>query len=178
MRRQQHRREVAQPSPVDPDGRHGRRHPLLTVAAIVVPVAVLTVVAVQLFVVHSANSDSPKHTSSTIQVKGTLEIFDTSGAGMVDNGAGVCTGSGGFSAIKAGATVVISDQHGTTLATTTLGDGVGSPGTSFTPCVFTFTTSVSGGSGPDTIAIANVARSSFAQSQMAAPMLVLGNNQG
>jgi hypothetical protein len=44
--------------------------------------------------------------------------------------------------------------------------------------VFSFTANVEGGTGADTIAIANIARSSFPQAQMAAPVLTLGNNQG
>jgi hypothetical protein len=179
MRREQHRRPVAPPPSVASHDHRGRRHhPFLTFAAIVVPVAVVAFVAVQLFVVRSANPDTPKHSTAAIAVKGTLEIFDTAGSGFTGNGAGECTGSGGFSAIKAGAPVVITDQQGTTLATASLSDGAGSPGTSFTPCIFTFTASVSGGTGLDTIAIAQIARSTFSQTEMATPSITLGNTQG
>lgn len=72
-------------------------------------------------------------TSRDITVTGTLTLSDQ--GGFVESGGG-CAGEGGYSDMRGGARVVVSDAAGKTLALGSL--STGRPGQLITECVFSF----------------------------------------
>lgn len=86
------------------------------------------------FVIGSHGAPTP--TPVLHRITGTLELADTSayGNGILAVG-GSCWGTGGYSDITAGATVTLTDEAGTILASTSLGEGSGTASL----CTFDFT---------------------------------------
>lgn len=82
------------------------------------------------------------HVLQTVEVSGSFTLIDTSryGSGIVASG-GSCSGSGGYSDIGAGTSVVVKSGKGEVLETTQLGSGSGTS----RMCSFTFTFEVTEG---------------------------------
>jgi hypothetical protein len=123
-------------TPAQPSKRS--RRPWWIAAAAVVGVA-LTAGALVLTLAGSGDKTTPGGTkpagvigASTFTLVGTFDLDDPEGVGAADD----CQGFDGYSAISAGANVVVSDPSGTTIAV-----GALSTGSSVTPgdCHFTFT---------------------------------------
>lgn len=71
----------------------------------------------------------------THTVKGTFTLTDTDVPSSISSAGGTCYGTGGYSDMKPGASVLLKDESGTVLSSTTLGIGIGGG----SMCIFTFT---------------------------------------
>jgi hypothetical protein len=93
---------------------------------------------------------TPSPTPLTHAVTGTLVLTDTSiYSSGITAGGGACEGSGGYSDLSAGVSVILKDENDKTIAATSLGEGVGA--TSLI-CTFYFTLS----DVPDTATFYNI----------------------
>lgn len=153
----------ARPEPVAAARRSARRP--IAIAAVVA--AVVVVVTVVLAVALSGKSTMTVHGKMTID-----------GSGAITTGSNRCTGSGGYGDIRQGTQVVITDETGTIIATTQLGQGSADGTISVSGpaiCVFEFAVDVPTGKKFYGVEVSHRGRVQFTQDDLKkGPDLTLG----
>lgn len=145
----------------------------------VVALAAVTVVAASGCSSSKSAGPAPSSAPAEINVQGMLNVTEPGGGAFVNTDGtltvptdgGLCTSTGGYSDLVEGASVVISDDAGTTLAIATL-----DPGTSTASgvCQFPFTTHVVAGKHFYGITVTHRGMVKFAETGMSAPVLTIG----
>jgi hypothetical protein len=116
----------------------GTRRTALPFILLTLVFLVVVAVAVGLFYsqVQSAQHATDTQTTNYANLRtvtGSFELIDSSGCGILASG-GTCQGTGGYSDIGPGSSVILKDETGTVIGSTELGTGTGTS----TDCTFTF----------------------------------------
>jgi hypothetical protein len=121
--------------PASQPGRRGSRLPfvLITLVFLAVVAGAVGLFYSQVQSAQHATDTQTTNYANLRTVTGSFELIATSGYGISASG-GTCQGTGGYSDIGPGSSVILKDETGTVIGSTFLGTGTGTS----TDCTFTF----------------------------------------